>query len=106
MGVMSLGACVRIIMPRQSLTSLESYRVVAQYKNNELAPFLPNMLFPMAKRYNNAHILVEINDIGQEVADILQNRWSMKIFWSLRCEAERTGHDGISAPRKHSVVFE
>tara|TARA_R100001460_G_scaffold2761_2_gene8698 strand:- start:1466 stop:3109 length:1644 start_codon:yes stop_codon:yes gene_type:complete len=52
----------------------EPYKVVAQYKNNELAPFLlPNMLFPMAKRYNNAHVLVEINDIGQEVTDILHN---------------------------------
>ena len=50
------------------------YKVVAQYKNNELAPFLlPNMIYVMAKRYNNANVLVEINDIGQEITDILHN---------------------------------
>ena len=50
------------------------YKVVAQYKNNQIAPFLlPNLLYAMATRYNNAYILTEVNDIGQEIVDIMHN---------------------------------
>ena len=50
------------------------YRVVAQYRNNKMPPFLlPNMLYPMAKKYNDAYMMIEINDIGQEISDILHN---------------------------------
>lgn len=49
------------------------YKDVASYKNNLLDPILyPNVILPIAKHYNNAYILVETNDIGQQVADILQ----------------------------------
>ena len=50
------------------------YKVVAQYKNNQIAPFLlPNLLYAMGTRYNNAYILTEVNDIGQEIVDIMHN---------------------------------
>ena len=48
------------------------YKVVAKYKNNEIKPMLfPNIIQSIAKAYNNAWILVEINDIGDQVANIL-----------------------------------
>ena len=48
------------------------YEVVALYKNNEVRPFIfPNIISEMAKRYNNAHILTEVNDIGQQIAEAL-----------------------------------
>ena len=50
------------------------YRVAATFRNNELPPMLyPNAVYPVARQYNNAYVLVEINDIGQQVADILHD---------------------------------
>ena len=48
------------------------YKDVATYRNNTIDPMLyPQVILPVAKHYNNAYILVEVNDIGQQVADIL-----------------------------------
>ncbi|HIJ11804.1 TPA: terminase [Candidatus Woesearchaeota archaeon] len=48
------------------------YRVVATFRNNTISPLVyPTSIQSIAKRYNEAHILVEINDIGGQVADIL-----------------------------------
>ena len=49
------------------------YKVVAKYRNNEIKPMLfPNIIHSVAKGYNNAFLLVEVNDIGDQVASILQ----------------------------------
>ena len=49
------------------------YKVVGKYRNNEVKPMLfPNVIFDVAKAYNNAYLLVEVNDIGDQVASILQ----------------------------------
>jgi len=49
------------------------YKVVGKYRNNEVKPMLfPNVIFDVAKGYNNAYLLVEVNDIGDQVASILQ----------------------------------
>ena len=49
------------------------YQVVAKYRNNEIKPMLfPNVILDVAKGYNNAYVLVEVNDIGDQVASILQ----------------------------------
>jgi hypothetical protein len=48
------------------------YKVVAKYRNNEIKPMLfPNIILDVAKAYNNAWLLVEVNDIGDQVASIL-----------------------------------
>ena len=48
------------------------YRQVAKYRNNEISPMLyPNAIYAIAKKYNEAFVLVEVNDIGGQVADIL-----------------------------------
>ena len=49
------------------------YKVVAKYRNNEIKPMLfPNIIHSVAKGYNNAFLLIEVNDIGDQVASILQ----------------------------------
>ncbi len=49
------------------------FKVVAIYKNNEIKPFVfPNVIEQVCKGYNHAHILVEVNDIGQQIAEALQ----------------------------------
>ena len=48
------------------------YNIVAKYKNNEIKPMLfPNIIYEVAKGYNDAFILVEVNDIGDQVASII-----------------------------------
>jgi hypothetical protein len=48
------------------------YRVVARYKNNEISPLIfPNIIHQFAKMYNDAYTCIEVNDNGQQVADIL-----------------------------------
>jgi hypothetical protein len=48
------------------------YTVVAVYRNNTVSPLLfASVLKTVAKKYNNAYVLVEINSIGFEVANIL-----------------------------------
>jgi len=49
------------------------YKTVARYKNAEIKPMLfPNLIMDVAKAYNNAYVLIEINDIGEQVASIMQ----------------------------------
>lgn len=48
------------------------YRVVAKYRDNRISSLLyPTMIHTVARNYNNAYVLVEINDNGQQIADIL-----------------------------------
>jgi len=49
------------------------HKVVAKYRNNEIKPMMfPNIIYEVAKNYNNAFILCEVNDVGDQVASILQ----------------------------------
>ena len=49
------------------------YKIVAKYRNNEIKPLLfPNVIHDVAKAYNQAYVLVEVNDIGEQVATALQ----------------------------------
>ena len=52
--------------------SKQPYRQVAKYRKNDISPMLyPNIIFTTAQKFNEAFVLVEVNDIGQQVADIL-----------------------------------
>jgi hypothetical protein len=48
------------------------YRVVAKYKNNDIKPLVfPSIIERVGKAYNKAHVLVETNDLGQQIAEAL-----------------------------------
>ena len=48
------------------------YNIVAKYRNNEIKPMLfPSVIEDVAKGYNSAFLLIEVNDIGDQVASIL-----------------------------------
>lgn len=50
------------------------YKVVAKYRNNTIPlPVFPELLNTVGTKYNEAYVLVEINDTGQQVADILKD---------------------------------
>jgi hypothetical protein len=48
------------------------YRLVAKYRDNQIKPMLfPSVIKDLAVAYNKAYILVEVNDIGEQVGQIL-----------------------------------
>ena len=48
------------------------HKTVARYRNNEIKPMLfPNIIMDVANAYNQAYVLIEINDIGEQVASIM-----------------------------------
>lgn len=48
------------------------YSIACKYKSNEISPMMfPNKILELAKAYNDAMVLIEVNDIGQQVVDIL-----------------------------------
>ena len=48
------------------------YKIVATYRDNEVKPMIfPSVIEDVARGYNNAYVLCEVNDIGDQVASIL-----------------------------------
>ena len=48
------------------------WRLVAKYRDKDVRPMLfPNVIYNVATNYNNAHVLIEVNDIGEAVASSL-----------------------------------
>ncbi len=48
------------------------YKQVAKYRANDLPLlFFPNIIYSIGMKYNEAYILIETNNIGQQVVDIL-----------------------------------
>jgi hypothetical protein len=48
------------------------YKIVATYRNNTISPFnFPQIIKKVGEKYNNAYVLVETNDIGGQVSNIL-----------------------------------
>jgi len=50
------------------------YKVVCSYRNNTISPFnFPTIIQNVAKAYNNAYVLIETNDLGGQVSNILHS---------------------------------
>ena len=48
------------------------YTQVAVFRDNTISPLLyPNVIHNIGNKYNQAHVLIEVNDIGSQVADTL-----------------------------------
>jgi len=78
------------------------YKVVAKYRNNEVKPMLfPNIILDVAKGYNNAYLLVEVNDIGDQVASILQYdlEYENLLMASMRGRAGQVVGQGFSGKK-------
>ena len=49
------------------------YKIVAKYRNNEIKPLLfPTIIHQVAKGYNKTYVMIEVNDIGEQVATAMQ----------------------------------
>jgi hypothetical protein len=48
------------------------YKQVAKFRDNTISPLLyPNVIYNVGNKYNQAYVLIEVNDIGSQVADTL-----------------------------------
>ena len=49
------------------------YTIAAKYRDNEIKPLVyPQKIYDVARVYNQAFVLIEINDIGEGVANTMQ----------------------------------
>ena len=75
------------------------YKVVGKYKNNDIKPMMfPGIVEKVARNYNQAEILVEVNDIGGQVADTLhyELEYDNLIMVSQRGRAGQVAGSGFS----------
>ena len=78
------------------------HRLVAKYRNNEIKPMLfPNIIYEVAKNYNSAFILCEVNDIGDQVASIIQYdlEYQNLLMCSMRGRAGQIVGQGFSGKK-------
>ena len=78
------------------------HKVVAKYRNNDIKPMLfPNIIYEIARKYNSAFILCEVNDIGDQVASILQYdlEYQNLLMCSMRGRAGQVVGQGFSGKK-------
>jgi hypothetical protein len=78
------------------------HRIVAKYRNNEIKPMLfPNIIYDVAKAYNGAFILCEVNDVGDQVAAIIQYdlEYQNLLMCSMRGRAGQIVGQGFSGKK-------
>ena len=76
--------------------------VVAKYRNNEIKPMIfPSIIEEVGKSYNDAFILCEVNDIGDQVASILNFDMEYKnlLMCSMRGRAGQVVGQGFSGKK-------
>jgi len=80
------------------------YKQVAKYRNNKLPLlFFPTIIYSVAKRYNEAYVLIETNNIGQQVVDILHYDLEYENIYKL--EHHHIKGQSISGGFKRSTSF-
>ena len=78
------------------------HQVVAKYRNNEIKPMLfPSIIVDIAKNYNNAYILCEVNDVGDQVASIIHYdlEYNNLLMCSMRGRAGQIVGQGFSGKK-------
>ena len=83
------------------------YKIAAKYRNNTISPMLyPTVISTVGKNYNNANILIEINDIGGQVADILHQdlEYENIIMTTYKGRAGQVAGGGFGAGRSQSQL--
>lgn len=80
------------------------YKQVAKYRNNKLPLlFFPTIIYSLAKKYNEAFVLIETNNIGQQVVDILHYDLEYENIYKL--EHHHIKGQSISSGFKRSTSF-
>jgi hypothetical protein len=83
------------------------YKVVATFKDNTISPMAyPFLILQVCQKYNNAHILVESNDIGEMVSSTLFYEYEYEnMYFTYKDElSEGRGYPGIRTTKKVKSV--
>lgn len=83
------------------------YTVVATYKHNQISPMAyPYLIRQVCTKYNDAHTLVEINDIGGQVADTLFYEYEYEnMYFTYKDELnEGKGFPGVRTTKKLKAI--
>ncbi len=83
------------------------HRLVAKYRNNEIKPMLfPNIIYDVARSYNGAYILCEVNDVGDQVASLLHYdlEYTNVLMCSMRGRAGQVVGQGFSGKKTQMGV--
>ena len=83
------------------------HKIIGKYRNNEIKPILfPNIIYEVAKKYNNAFILCEVNDIGDQVASIIHYdlEYENLLMASMRGRAGQVIGQGFSGKKTQMGV--
>ena len=78
------------------------YKIVAKFRDNEIKPLIfPNKIYDVARAYNQAFVLIEVNDIGEQVANALQYdlEYDNLVMASMRGRAGQVLGGGFSGGR-------
>lgn len=66
------------------------YTQVATYRSNNIPPMVyPTIIRRMAQTYNEAFVLVEINDVGQQISDILYHEMEYENIISISSDTRK-----------------
>jgi hypothetical protein len=80
------------------------YKQVAKYRNNKLPLlFFPTIIYSLCKKYNEAYALIETNNVGQQVVDILHYDLEYENIYKL--EHHHIKGQAISGGFKRSTSF-
>lgn len=80
------------------------YKVVNTYKDNTITTLeFPHLIYNTAQRYNMAYILIEINDLGQEVANTLVGEYEYEEIYFTRHNSA-TGNARLTAIRGYPGI--
>ena len=78
------------------------HKLVAKYRDNTIKPMLfPSVIYEVCKSYNEAFILCEVNDVGDQVASILQYdlEYQNLLMCSMRGRAGQIVGQGFSGSK-------
>ena len=78
------------------------YKIAAKYRDNEIKPLLfPQKIYDVARAYNQAFVLIEVNDIGEQVANAMQFdlEYDNLVMASMRGRAGQVMGGGFSGGR-------
>ena len=78
------------------------YRIVAKFRDNTIKPLMfPQKIYHVARAYNQAFVLIEVNDIGEQVANAMQfdMEYDNLVMASMRGRAGQIMGGGFSGGR-------
>lgn len=79
------------------------YRVVGTFKDNSISTLeYPHLIYNTAMQYNRAFILIEVNDLGEEVANIIHYEYEYENIYFTHKDAlsQVKGYPGVRTTKK------